>query len=110
MQAATQWLVEHHYQFETSSTNHKLVNYRQRDSLMTKLLTSTLVNKTRRFPEKKEDLFVMLLACCVDALSISISEQTDETIERIFVSLINLLRSDIAVSQITIELITVLHR
>ncbi len=110
MQATTQWLVEHHYQFETSSTNHKLVNYRQGDSLMTKLLTSTLVNQTRRFPEKKEDLFAMLLACCVDALSISISEQTDETIERILVSLINLLRSDIAVSQITIELITVLHR
>jgi hypothetical protein len=108
MQATTQWLVEHDYEFEISSINDQLVsNYRQRDDLMKQLLTSTLVKKT-------EDIFSILLACCVDALSISISEQTDETIERILISLINLLRSDVAKCQITmeicIELINVLHR
>jgi hypothetical protein len=108
MQATTQWLVEHHYEFEISSINDQLVsNYRQRDDLMKQLLTSTLI-------KKNEDVFSMLLACCVDALSISISEQTDEIIERILISLINLLRSDVAKCQITMEicmeLINVLHR
>ena len=58
---------------------------------MTKFITSTLANKIRTFPEKKEDIFAMLLGCCVEALSISISEQTEETTEAILSALINLL-------------------
>jgi len=114
MQATTQWLAIHHYELETLPANHKLVSYRQGDILMTKLFTSTLSNKIRTFSEKKEDIFAMLLGCCIEALSVSISEQTDETIEIILSSLINLLQSDIAMSQMTmnifIELINVLHR
>jgi hypothetical protein len=114
IQATIQWLTEHHYELDTLPANHKLISYRQRDVLMTKLLTSTLLNKIRTFPEKKEDIFSMLLGCCIEALSISISEQTDETIEIILLSLINLFQSDIAITQITmdisIELIHVLHR
>jgi hypothetical protein len=114
MQATTQWLAVNYYELETLPANHKLISYRQGDILMTKLFTSTLSNKIRTFPEKKEDIFAMLLGCCVEALSISISEQIDETIEIILSSLINLLQSDIAMSQMTInifiELINVLHR
>jgi hypothetical protein len=81
---------------------------------MTKFLTSTLSNKIRTFPEKKEDIFAMLLGCCMEALSISVSEQTEETIEIILSSLVNLLQSEIATSQITmvvcIEILNVLHR
>ena len=114
MQATVQWLVEHHYELEISPVNHTLINHRQRDILMKKLLTSTLENKSRRFPAKKEDIFAMMLGCCVDALSISISEQTDQTVERILVSFIHLLQSDITVSRITMEICTelvhVLHR
>ena len=99
IQAATQWLVEHHYEFENSKTE---------------LLASALVDKIRRYSEKKEDLFMILFGCCVDALSTSVSEQTEETFERILVSSVNLLRSDLAKRQITVpicmELITVLHR
>ena len=56
----------------------------------------------------------MLFGCCIEAISFSISEQTDEIIERILLSLINLLQTDLAKSQITmnisIELINILHR
>jgi hypothetical protein len=109
VQATTQWLGEHHYELETLAANQKLIGYRQRDILMTKFLTSTLSNKIRTFPDKKEDIFAMLLGCCVNALSVSISEQTDEII---LLSLRNLLQADLAMSQITmsIELINVLHR
>jgi hypothetical protein len=114
MQATTQWLGEHHYELETLAANQKLIGYRQRDMLMTKFLTSTLSNKIRTFPEKKEDIFAMLLGCCIEALSISVSEQTEETIETILSSLINLLQSEIATSQLTmvvcIEILNVLHR
>ncbi len=114
MQATTQWLGEHHYELETLAANQKLIGYRQRDILMTKFLTSTLSNKIRTFPEKKEDIFAILLGCCIEALSISVSEQTEETIEIILSSLMNLLQSEIATSQITmivcIEILNVLHR
>jgi hypothetical protein len=114
MQATTQWLGEHHYELETLAANQKLIGYRQRDILMTKFITSTLSNKIRTFPEKKEDIFAMLLGCCMEALSISVSEQTEETIEIILSSLVNLLQSEIATSQITmvvcIEILNVLHR
>jgi hypothetical protein len=114
MQATTQWLAEHHYELETLPANHKFISYRQRDILMIKSLTSTLSNKIKTFPEKKENIFAMLLGCCIEALSVSISEQTDETIETILSSLTYLVQSDIAMSQMTmdicIELIHVLHR
>jgi len=114
MQATTQWLGEHHYELETLAANQKLIGYRQRDSLMTKFITSTLSNKIRTFPEKKEDIFAMLLGCCIEALSISISEQTEETTGDILSSLINLVQTEIATSQITmvvcIEILNVLHR
>ena len=114
MQATTHWLGEHHYELETLAANQKLIGYRQRDSLMTKFITSTLSNKIRTFPEKKEDIFAMLLGCCIEALSISISEQTEETIDDTLSSLINLLQTEIATSQITmvvyIEILNVLHR
>ncbi|CAF4841473.1 unnamed protein product, partial [Rotaria sp. Silwood1] len=114
MQATTQWLSEHHYELETLAANQKHIGYRQRDILMTKFITSTLSNKIRTFPEKKEDIFFMLLGCCIEALSISISEQTEENIESILSSLINLLQSDIAINQITmivcIEILNVLQR
>ncbi|CAF4649793.1 unnamed protein product, partial [Rotaria sp. Silwood2] len=101
MQATTQWLGEHHYELQTLAANQKLIGYRQRDILITKFITSTLSNTIRTFPEKKEDMFSMLLGCCIEALSISISEQTEENIESILSSLINLLQSDIAANQIT---------
>ncbi|CAF1153890.1 unnamed protein product [Adineta ricciae] len=114
MQATTQWLGEHHYELETLAANQKLIGYRQRDSLMTKFITTTLTNKIRTFPEKREDIFAMLLGCCIEALSISVSEQTDETIEDILSSLINLLQAEIATNQLTmpvcIEILNVLHR
>ena len=114
MQATTQWLAEHHYELETLAVNQKMIGYRQRDVLMTKFLTSTISNKIRTFPDKKEEIFAMLLGCCVEALSISISEQTDETIDANLSALINLLQAEIATSQITmavyIELLNVLHR
>ncbi|CAF4581628.1 unnamed protein product, partial [Rotaria sp. Silwood2] len=100
MQATTQWLGEHHYELQTLAANQKLIGYRQRDILITKFITSTLSNTIRTFPEKK-DIFSMLLGCCIEALSISISEQTEENIESILSSLINLLQSDIATNQIT---------
>jgi hypothetical protein len=50
---------------------------------MTKFLTSTLSNKIRIFSEKKEDIFAILLDCCIEALLISVSEQTEQTIETI---------------------------
>ncbi|CAF4201388.1 unnamed protein product [Rotaria sp. Silwood2] len=114
MQATTQWLGEHHYEHETLAANQKLIGYRQRDILVTKFITSTFSNKIKTFPERKEDIFAMLLGCCVEALSISISKQADETIEAILSSLINLLQSEIAASQITmvafIEILNVLQR
>ncbi|CAF2888805.1 unnamed protein product [Rotaria sp. Silwood2] len=114
MQAITQWLGEHHYEHETLAANQKLIGYRQRDILVTKFITSTFSNKIKTFPERKEDIFAMLLGCCVEALSISISKQADETIEAILSSLINLLQSEIAASQITmvafIEILNVLQR
>lgn len=114
MQAASQWLSEHHYELESLAANQKLVGYRQRDMLMTKFVTSTLANKLRTFPEKKEEIFAMLLGCCIEALSISVSEQTEETIDTILSSLINLLQSDIAIKELTmpvcIEILNVLHR
>jgi hypothetical protein len=61
MQATTQWLAEHHYELETLAANQKLIGYRQRDILMTKFITSTLSNKIRTFPERREDIFAMLL-------------------------------------------------
>ncbi|CAF3203747.1 unnamed protein product [Rotaria sp. Silwood2] len=114
MQATTLWLSEHHYELETLAANQKHIRYRQRDILMTKFITSTLSNKIRTFPEKKEDIFAMLLGCCIEALSISISEQTELNIESILSSLMNLLQSDIATNQITmlvcIEILNVLQR
>ncbi|CAF4512282.1 unnamed protein product [Rotaria sp. Silwood2] len=114
MQATTLWLSEHHYELETLAANQKHIGYRQRDILMTKFITSTLSNKIRTFPEKKEDIFAMLLGCCIEALSISISEQTELNIESILSSLMNLLQSDIATNQITmlvcIEILNVLQR
>ncbi|CAF3113535.1 unnamed protein product [Rotaria sp. Silwood2] len=114
MQATTQWLGEHHYEHETLAANQKLIGYRQRDILVTKFITSTFSNRIKTFPERKEDIFAMLLGCCVEALSISISKQTYETIEAILSSLINLLQSEIAASQITtvafIEILNVLQR
>ncbi|UJR09975.1 hypothetical protein I4U23_014199 [Adineta vaga] len=114
VQATTQWLGEHHYELETLAANQKLIGYRQRDSLMTKFITSTLSNKIRTFPEKKEDIFAMLLGCCIEALSISVSEQTDETVEDILSSLVNLLQAEITLNQLTmpvcIEILNVLHR
>ncbi|CAF0968829.1 unnamed protein product [Rotaria sordida] len=114
MQATTQWLSEHHYELETLAANQKFIGYRQRDILMTKFITSTLSNKIRTFPEKKDDIFSMLLGCCIEALSISISEQTEDNIESILSSLINLLQSDIAINQMTIsiciEILNVLQR
>ncbi|CAF1344983.1 unnamed protein product [Adineta steineri] len=114
MQATTQWLGEHHYELETLAPNQKLIGYMQRDVLMTKFITSTLSNKIRTFPEKKEDIFAVLLGCCIEALSISISEQTEETIEDLLSSLINLLQAEIATKHITmivfIEILNVLHR
>jgi hypothetical protein len=109
LQATTYWLAEHHYELETLPANHKPIRYRHKDILIKKLLTSTLSNKIKTFPEKKEDIYAMLLGCCVNALSVSISEQTDEII---LLSLRNLLQADLAMSQITmsIELINVLHR
>jgi hypothetical protein len=106
MKATTHWLVEHHFELK------KFTGYTQRDILMTKPLTSSLSNKTRTFPQSKEDIFALLLGCCVEALSVSILEQTDETVETI--SLFNLLQSDIARSQVTMiicnELVSVLQR
>ena len=61
MQATSQWLAEHRYELETLGNNQKLIGHRQHDVLMTKFLTSTLSNKIRTFPEKKEDMFAMLL-------------------------------------------------
>ncbi|CAF2246902.1 unnamed protein product [Rotaria magnacalcarata] len=114
MQATTQWLGEHHYELETLAANQKLIGYRQRDVLMTKFITSTFSNKIRTFPEKKEDIFAMLLGCCVEALSISVSDQTEENIEAMLSSLTNLIQSDIATLQITmvvcIEILNVLQR
>ena len=112
IKAATQWLTNHHFELELPPTNHQLVHYGKRDVLMTKLLTS--VHRTKRIPGKKEDIFIVLLTCCTHALSLSISDHTDETIERMLVSLMDLLQSEIAVSQInikiSIDLIDVLHR
>ncbi|CAF4354238.1 unnamed protein product, partial [Adineta steineri] len=103
-----------HYELETLAPNQKLIGYMQRDVLMTKFITSTLSNKIRTFPEKKEDIFAVLLGCCIEALSISISEQTEETIEDLLSSLINLLQAEIATKHITmivfIEILNVLHR
>lgn len=114
MRATTQWLGEHHYELETLAANQKPIGYRQRDSLMTKFITSTLSNKIRTFPEKKEDIFAMLLGCCIEALSISITEQTDDTIDDILSSLVNLLQTELATNQmampVCIELLNVLHR
>jgi len=114
MQATTQWLSEHHYELESLAANQKSIGYRQRDVLMTKFLTSTLTNKIRTFPEKKEEIFAMLLGCCIEALSISVSEQTEETIETILSSVMNLLQAEITTSQLTmiicIEILNVLHR
>lgn len=114
MQATTQWLSEHHYELETLAANQKFIGYRQRDVLMTKFITSTLNNKIRTFPERKEDIFSVLLGCCIEALSISVSEQTEENIEAILSSLMNLLQSDIAINQMTmvvcIEILNVLQR
>lgn len=114
MQATTHWLSEHHYELESLAANQKLIGYRQRDMLMTKFITSTLSNKIRTFPEKKEDIFAMLLGCCVEALSISISDQNEENIESILSALMNLLQSDIATNQIImavfIEILNVLQR
>jgi len=81
MQATRQWLGEHHFEFETLAANQKLIGYRQQDILMTTFLTSILSNKIRIFPEKKEDIFAMLLDCCIEALLISVSEHTEQTIE-----------------------------
>ncbi|CAF1137705.1 unnamed protein product [Rotaria sp. Silwood1] len=67
---------------------------------MTKFITSTLSNKIKTFSEKKEDIFPMLLGCCIQALSIFISKQIEETIEAILLSLINLLQLEIATTQI----------
>lgn len=109
IQATTQWLVDHHFELELSPTNQQLINYGQRDVLMAKLLTS--MNKSRRIPEKKEDIFIILLTCSTHVLSISLS---DQTIDRSLSPLMHLLQSEIAHSQINIkislELIDVLHR
>jgi HEAT repeat-containing protein 5 len=60
MQATSQWLAEHHYELETLAANQKVIGYRQRDVLMTKFLNGTSNTKIRTFPDRKDDIFMML--------------------------------------------------
>ncbi|CAF1187973.1 unnamed protein product, partial [Didymodactylos carnosus] len=139
MQATTLWLCEHHYELDILPANQKLLGFRQmynssksieqddnngqqgnKTTNKIKFLPTTNnnnnsnSNKIRTFPDKKQDMFAMLLGCCIEALSISLTDQTMETTDSIMNSVINLLNSKIACEQINkailIELINVLHR
>jgi HEAT repeat-containing protein 5 len=61
VRAATQWLLDHDYDFDTSNIHPKLSGHGRHDVFLTKLLTLTVTNKRRLIPEKKEDLFNVLL-------------------------------------------------
>ena len=61
VRVATYWLAEHDYELERSSAHPKRLGHGRQDVLLTKFLTLTLTNKQRILPEKKEDLFMMLM-------------------------------------------------
>ena len=106
IQAVIHWLNEHNYEIEIL----KSPGYNRQDVFLTKLFTLTISNDQRMIPEKKENLFHLLLGCCVQALSTTITEQTDETMEAILSALSNLIQTNLAIDQITINIsIEIMH-
>lgn len=110
IQAVTHWLKEHNYDLELSKSS----TYNRQDAFLTKFFSLTLSNSHRIVPEKKENLFHVLLGCCVQTLSTQIPEPTDEVFEAILSALSNLIQSNMAIDQITIhisiEILRVLQR
>lgn len=102
LQSTTHWLVEHQFDLDCQP-----INSHDKDRFRTKLYSLTFANQTRSYPEKKEDIFLMLFTCCARAFQEQVNRE-------IFLSIENLLQTDFAKCQITndmfVELIELFQR
>ena len=89
LQSTTHWLVEHQFDLDCQP-----INSHDKDRFRTKLYSLTFANQTRSYPEKKEDIFLMLFTCCARAFQEQVNRE-------IFLSIENLLQTDFAKCQIT---------